>query len=132
MNYQRMPSPFPYPRPGDGIGAGAGAGAGSNSQLLVHLSRYIKGNYAVQDSSAEAAAAAVAAAVAPQYVVPSQPVNHAPIAAHNTVHLGSEAELRMAIDWLQRSASDMEGREQQKAALLNQLRSVSKDTHKQA
>ncbi|KAJ4327315.1 hypothetical protein N0V84_002213 [Fusarium piperis] len=100
------------------------------SRLPVHLSRYIKGNYLVQESSVEAETAAVA--VAPQHVVPSQPVSRAPITAYSTVRLGSEAEVRMAIDWLQHSAPDMEAKEQQMAALLNQLRSVIKDTRKQA
>jgi hypothetical protein len=116
ISHQRMPNP--YPRPVIGVG--------ENGQLPVHLSRYIKGNYLDPGSPAEA----VPVPVAPQHVVPTQPVSRPPIAA---VRLGSEAELRMAIDWLQRSysTSDMEAK-QQKAVLLHQLRAVSNDTRKQA
>lgn len=117
--------PNPYPRPVIGVG--------ENGQLPVHLSRYIKGNYLEPGSPAEAAAVPAPVPVAPQHVVPTQPVIRPPIAAYNTVRLGSEAEVRMAIDWLQRShsTSDMEVK-QQKAVLLNQLRAVSNDTRKQA
>ncbi|RTE71716.1 hypothetical protein BHE90_013878 [Fusarium euwallaceae] len=120
IGLQRMPNPYPRPV----------VGVGENGQLPVHLSRYIKGNYLAPGSPAEP----VAVAVTPQPVVPSQPVSRPPIAAYSTIRLGSEAEVRMAIDWLQhsQSTSDMEAKQQQKAALLSQLRSVSNDTRKQA
>lgn len=117
--------PNPYPRPVIGVG--------ESGQLPVHLSRYIKGNYLVPGSPAEAVPVPVPVPVASQHVVPTQPVSRPPIAAYSTVRLGSEAEVRMAIDWLQRShsTSDIEAK-QQKALLLNQLRTVSNDMRKQA
>ncbi|KAJ4191392.1 hypothetical protein NW755_004578 [Fusarium falciforme] len=123
MSHQRMPNP--YPRPVIGVG--------ENGQLPIHLSRYIKGNYLGPGSPVEAVPVPMPVPVAPQHVVPTQPVSRPPIAAYSTVRLGSEAEVRMAIDWLQRSysTSDMEAK-QQKAVLLSQLRTISNDTRKQA
>ncbi|KAF9770251.1 hypothetical protein IL306_012225 [Fusarium sp. DS 682] len=89
-----------------------------NTGMPLDFTRYIKGNYLYQGKSADP--------VPPGRVIPTQP--HAPnnqIVDYRNIRLCSEAEVRVALDWVQRSEPETEVRKQHKAVLLNRLRSFT-------
>ncbi|KAF5010014.1 hypothetical protein FDECE_3793 [Fusarium decemcellulare] len=89
----------------------APAGAVANSQPPIDL-RYIKGNYVYQNGPA--------GAVSRPHVGPPQQNPY----DYRNLHYRSEAEVRMALDWVHHSGPDTGAKRQQKAALLKRLRSL--------
>lgn len=89
----------------------------------IDFSRYIKGNYVHQ--------ASLANPVPPPCVIPSQnPYPHSPLSHRQTldysnIRLGSEAEVRVAIDLVHHSKPETGVKQRQKADLLNRLRSLT-------
>lgn len=89
-----------------------------NTGMPIDFTRYIKGNYLYQGKSTDP--------VPPERVIPTQP--HAPnnqIVDYRNIRLRSEAEVRVALDWVQRSEPETEVRKQYKAILLSRLRSFT-------
>ncbi|KAL7768048.1 hypothetical protein ACKLNR_002349 [Fusarium oxysporum f. sp. zingiberi] len=89
-----------------------------NTGMPIDFTRYIKGNYLYQGKSTDP--------VPPERVIPTQP--HAPnnqIVDYRNIRLRSEAEVRVALDWVQRSEPETEVRKQYKAVLLSHLRSFT-------
>ncbi|CVK92562.1 related to CHD1-transcriptional regulator [Fusarium mangiferae] len=89
-----------------------------NTGMPIDFTRYIKGNYLYRGKSTDP--------VPPERVIPTQP--HAPnsqIVDYRNICLRSEAEVRVALDWVQRSEPETEVRKQYKAVLLNRLRSLT-------
>ncbi|KAF5567719.1 CHD1-transcriptional regulator [Fusarium phyllophilum] len=91
-----------------------------NAEMPIDFTRYIKGNYLYQGKSTDP--------VPPERVIPTQP--HAPnnqIVDYRNIRLRSEAEVRVALDWVQRSEPETEVRKQHKAVLLSRLRSLTEN-----
>ncbi|KAF5651355.1 CHD1-transcriptional regulator [Fusarium sp. NRRL 52700] len=89
-----------------------------NTGMPIDFTRYIKGNYLYQGKSTDP--------LPPERVIPTQP--HAPnnqIVDYRNIRLRSEAEVRVALDWVQRSEPETEARKQHKAVLLSRLRSLA-------
>ncbi|KAM5364030.1 hypothetical protein ACJZ2D_011709 [Fusarium nematophilum] len=100
MTHHRMPNPYRRP--------------GAQSLPPTDFSRYIKDNYLVQNG---------ATGQGPQQEpLPQHPP---PGIDYRNVYLGTEAEIRLAIDRVHRSATDTGAKQEHKAALLDRLRSVS-------
>ncbi|KAF4975261.1 hypothetical protein FZEAL_7928 [Fusarium zealandicum] len=102
VTHQMMANPYPRVQ--------------SNPQAPTQFSRYIKDSYRSQSSPA--------GVVPPQHVFRSQLVAP-PIIDFRSIHMASEAEVRLALDWLQHSGSDAGIKRQQKAALLSRLLAFS-------
>ncbi|KAF4988974.1 hypothetical protein FGRMN_9447 [Fusarium graminum] len=87
----------------------------------IDFSRYIKGNYVYQGKHENP--------VPPQHVVPTQqkpshppPPDDRQTIDYRSIRLGSEAEVRVALDLVHRSEPETRVKQRQKADLLNRLR----------
>ncbi|KAJ4265602.1 hypothetical protein NW762_004896 [Fusarium torreyae] len=103
-------TPNPY-RPGGQV----------NFEAPINFARYIKGNYIYQGNHT--------GPVPPQRVIPTQqtppPHPHHQTIDYRSIRLGSEAEVRMALDWIHHSEPETGTKRRQKADLLNRLRSFT-------
>ncbi|KAL6921976.1 hypothetical protein FSST1_006002 [Fusarium sambucinum] len=109
-NHIAIPTPNPYQKAGGQMIPGGS----------IDLTRYIMGNHVYQGNNAPP--------VPQQRVLVTQ--SHPPPPNHQIINfrsdgLKSEAEVRLALDFVHHSNSDMGTKETQKALLLNRLRSLT-------
>ncbi|KAM0220381.1 hypothetical protein ACHAQD_006104 [Fusarium lateritium] len=109
----------PYSTPNPYRPAGGQMNHGSN----IDFSRYIKGNYVHQANPANPVPPRVVPTQQNQY--PHPPINHRQTLDYRSIRLGSEAEVRVAIDLVHHSEPETGVKQRQKADLLNRLRSFT-------